>query len=52
MISYAKAGKAELNAFNVNEEMIPRGLRTEADIKAGHPGGVDRERTSGGTPWT
>ena len=48
MISYAKAGKAELNTFNINEEMIPRGLRTDADIRAGHPGGVDRERTSGG----
>lgn len=29
--------------------MIPRGLRTDADIRAGHPGGVDRERPSGGT---
>ena len=49
VISYAKAGKAELNTFNINDEMIPRGLRTDADIRAGHPGGVDRERTSGGT---
>lgn len=33
--------KAELNTFNSDEEMIPRGLRTDADIKAGHPGRAD-----------